>query len=324
MTLLTIFTPTYNRKHTIGRTYKSLLKQTCKDFKWLIIDDGSNDGTREWVLSLGPKIEEQGIAYDWMGRPLNKTTLDHFVIESNGLEIEYVCKENGGLYTGYNVAYDLIHTELCVCIDSDDYLPKDAVEKNASAWNALPKVQRLEAAGVVGLDYNCINEKPIGGCFCMYNKLVWNFELHHLGDVKYVFRTKLMNQVAPQIGFKGEKDFNPHYMQMQVLDKYKILVVNENFCWVEYQTGKDSMSQAIFKQYKRSPRSYARYRLMELEMKKGISVIRKLCLHAHYVSACIFAHDREWLKNSSNKLLTLAMIPLGCCYNLFIRYKARL
>ena len=85
MTLLTIFTPTYNRKHTIVRTYKSLLKQTCKDFKWLIIDDGSNDGTREWVLSLGPKIEEQGIAYDWMGRPLNKTTLDHFVIESNDI-----------------------------------------------------------------------------------------------------------------------------------------------------------------------------------------------------------------------------------------------
>ena len=53
MKLLTIFTPTYNRKHTIGRTYDSLLRQTSKDFHWLIIDDGSIDGTKERVESLG-------------------------------------------------------------------------------------------------------------------------------------------------------------------------------------------------------------------------------------------------------------------------------
>ena len=47
--LLTIFTPAYNRAHTLPRTYKSLKRQDCKDFVWLIIDDGSSDNTKELV-----------------------------------------------------------------------------------------------------------------------------------------------------------------------------------------------------------------------------------------------------------------------------------
>ena len=46
---LTIFTPAYNRAHTIDRTYQSLIRQTCKDFLWLIVDDGSTDGTKKLV-----------------------------------------------------------------------------------------------------------------------------------------------------------------------------------------------------------------------------------------------------------------------------------
>ena len=43
--LLTVFTPAYNRAHTLNKCYESLKRQTCKDFKWLIIDDGSTDNT---------------------------------------------------------------------------------------------------------------------------------------------------------------------------------------------------------------------------------------------------------------------------------------
>ena len=49
MQTLTVFTPAYNRAHTIGRTYKSLCSQKCKDFVWLIVDDGSTDNTAELV-----------------------------------------------------------------------------------------------------------------------------------------------------------------------------------------------------------------------------------------------------------------------------------
>ena len=47
---LTIFTPTFNRAYCLGTCYESLKKQTCKDFSWLIIDDGSNDGQKNWSV----------------------------------------------------------------------------------------------------------------------------------------------------------------------------------------------------------------------------------------------------------------------------------
>ena len=61
MKTLTIFTPAYNRAHTLERTYKSLYNQSCDDFEWLIVDDGSTDGTRELVESW---IQENRIKYD--------------------------------------------------------------------------------------------------------------------------------------------------------------------------------------------------------------------------------------------------------------------
>ena len=47
--MITVFTPTYNRCDTLKRLYKSLLNQNCKDFCWLIVDDGSADDTQKLV-----------------------------------------------------------------------------------------------------------------------------------------------------------------------------------------------------------------------------------------------------------------------------------
>ena len=90
MKTLTVFTPTYNRKHTIVRTYESLCRQSCADFDWLIIDDGSSDGTRKWVESLGRKIIDSGTRFDWMGRLLNEEDNNHFTIQTDKLSIEYI------------------------------------------------------------------------------------------------------------------------------------------------------------------------------------------------------------------------------------------
>ena len=60
MKSLTIFTPTYNRLNTLGRTYNSLVQQTCHDFIWLVIDDGSTDGCGELCdhyAALDPRIK---------------------------------------------------------------------------------------------------------------------------------------------------------------------------------------------------------------------------------------------------------------------------
>jgi glycosyltransferase involved in cell wall biosynthesis len=121
---LTIFTPAFNRAHTIRRTYESLCRQTCKDFLWLIIDDGSSDNTKELVEG-------------WTQR-------------DNGFEIEYIYQDNQGMHGAHNTAYRNIHTELNTCIDSDDYMPDDAVEQILELWKNKGSDKY---AGTVGLEY---------------------------------------------------------------------------------------------------------------------------------------------------------------------------
>lgn len=360
MELLTVFTPTYNRKHTIIRTYESLLRQTSKDFCWLIIDDGSSDGTKEWVLSLAESLELRAERFDWMGRrlveagisefrnfgtsepetseTLKQKKMDHFVIHvpfpdnEGSLRVEYIYKPNGGLYTGYNVAYATIETELCVCIDSDDFMPDDAVEKISKKWHEyypqgsltsnLSLLTSKEYCGIIGLDFDINTNKPIGGYFEEGLSEGCVLDHFHSGDAKQVMRTDLMKKVAPQIGFKGEKNFNPIYMLINVCDRYPILFLNENLCTVEYQIGADSMSQGIFNQYVNSPRSFAKMRQQEMNFIHN-SMRGRFRSAIHYISSCIFAKDGNWFKNSNRKLLIICAIPFGVMLYAYIKIKTR-
>lgn len=325
MKTLTVFTPTYNRKHTLSRTYESLCRQTSNNFDWLVIDDGSSDGTREWIESLGEKVVPTGLKFDWMGRKLCEelTSADHFCIHTPKLRIEYVYKPNGGLYTGYNVAYQTIQTELCVCVDSDDYMPDDAVEKIVKTWQ---KKGSEKYCGITGLDFNVADGKPIGGYFPEGTDSIWFHELQlkqlHDGDTKQVMRTSLMREVVPMKGFEGEKNFNPIYMLIQVMDKFPVLLMNENLCWVEYQIGADSMSQGIFRQYVNSPRSFAKMRMLEMTLSHNTWKDRFRSA-IHYVSSCLIAKDGEWLKKSPKKMMTVVAAPLGVLLYVFIYYKTR-
>ena len=309
MATLTVFTPAYNRAHTIWRTYESLCRQGNKDFEWLVVDDGSTDNTRELVRSWTEDA-----------RDLNENAFEGNC--SSGFQIRYIWKENGGLHTGYNTAYANTETELCVCIDSDDWMPDDAVEKILNCWKEKGGDRY---AGIMGLDFDTEGQ-PLGGYFPEGLTETYFLDMYikgiHKADTKEVMRTDLMKKVAPMEGFEGEKNFNPWYMVMQVLDKYPMLVINDNLCWVEYQIGKDSMSQGIWRQYWNSPKSYAKHRIMSMTLKHN-SFVNKTRLCAHYVSSCMIAKDKDWLKNSPLKLLTILMAPVGVVLMLVVYFKNR-
>lgn len=294
MKTLTVFTPTYNRAHTLPRTYESLLQQTCKDFEWLVIDDGSTDGTRDLVKG-------------W--------------IEENLIPIIYIYKENGGLYTGYNKAYEVIETELNVCIDSDDFMPDNAVELIITHW---AKYGGEKYAGITGLDFT-LDGNPIGGYFPDDLKEGYIIDLYlkkiHSGDTKQVMRTEIMKSIPPMEGFPGEKNFNPIYLLLQADNLLPSLFLNENLCFVEYQIGADSMSQGIFRQYLDSPNSFAKMRLLEMSLKRN-SFKNLLRVNIHYNSSTIIASDPNWLTNSPRKLLTILTRPLGWILSKYIKIKA--
>ncbi len=101
MKKITVFTPAIIA-HTLPRLFKSLLKQTSKDFCWLIVDDGSIDNTSELVTK-------------WK--------------DEKKMNIEYIYQAKIGDGFCNNTAHYAMVTDLCVCIDSDDYMPDNAIER---------------------------------------------------------------------------------------------------------------------------------------------------------------------------------------------------
>ena len=295
MVQLTVFTPAYNRADLLPRCFESMKRQTRKDFIWMIIDDGSTDNTGDLVRG-------------WQA-------------ENPDFPLEYYYKENGGLHTAYNEAIAHIETPLCVCIDSDDFMPDDAVEKILRFWEEKGSDQ---VAGIVGLDFDldgkCIGDPlPQQETVNLIDLLIGKYPIVN-GDRTNVVRTELYKKFAPMPIFPGEKNFNPHYMHLQISQEYDFLVLNENLRFVDYQPG--GMSNSMWKQYRNSPNSFAETRKLYLSFPGTGSKFRfKHCIH--YVSSCLMAKRKHFIKESPAKLLTLLAIPFGLALKFAVQYKTK-
>ena len=290
--LLTIFTPAYNRAHTLPRTYNSLLKQKCKNFIWLIVDDGSTDETADLV-------------HRWQA-------------QDNGFKIRYIYKENGGMHTAHNVAYDNINTELNMCIDSDDCLAENAIEKIYAKWE---KVSRKGYAGIIGLDAD-FKGKVIGKGFpkeMEETTLVGYYASGGSGDKKLIYRTDVIKEYPPYPTFTGEKYVALAYKYRLIDQDYKLAVLNDVLCNVEYQP--DGSSATMWKQYINNPKGFAFWR--KVCMKYPMSKKRFWIDCIHYVSESILAGDNRFISNSPQKGVTIIAVPFGWCLSRYIKYKAK-
>ena len=112
----TVFTPTYNRAHTLLNSYKALCNQTCKDFIWLIIDDGSTDNTREVVNKM---------------------------VENENLSINYYYQKNMGKMAAINHLTSIATGEYMMDLDSDDMLSENAIETIKNNVFEMPLAYRI-------------------------------------------------------------------------------------------------------------------------------------------------------------------------------------
>ena len=292
MATLTVFTPAYNRAHTLPRTYASLLEQSCKDFLWLIVDDGSRDNTAELVKS-------------WQSR-------------DNGFEIRYIYKENGGMHTAHNVAYEHIDTELNVCIDSDDCLAENAVEKILRKWD---QVKDRGYAGIIGLDAD-LEGNLIGRGFpegMTETTLMGYYAAGGYGDKKLVYRTDVINRYPPYPVFEGEHYVALAYKYRLIDQDYKLAVLDEVLCNVEYQA--DGHSTGMWKEYVRSPRGFAFWRIVCMQYPESKKRMIVDCIH--YCSNSILAGDRHLIDHSPRKLLTAVCVLPGWLLSRYTRRKAK-
>lgn len=291
MKTLTIFTPAYNRAHTLGRTYASLLRQTSNDFEWLIIDDGSTDGTeklvKEWIL------EEK-------------------------IPIRYIKQNNQGMHGAHNTAYRNITTELNTCIDSDDYMPDEAVEKIVAFWE---KNRGEKYAGIIGLDQT-EDGKVIGSKFSSdlhETTLLGFYSSGGSGDKKLVYRTDVIKKYPEYPLFEGEKYVGLAYKYMLIDRDYKLLTLNEPLVTVEYQ--QDGSSYNMYRQYWRNPKGFSFFR--KTEMACSPTLKRRFISCIHYVASSLISKNSKFLSESPKKVMTLAALPFGVMWFLRIRQKVK-
>ncbi|MFF2877294.1 glycosyltransferase family 2 protein [Gottfriedia sp. NPDC057991] len=292
MKKLTIFTPTFNRAYCLHKCYESLKNQTCKEFIWLIIDDGSTDNTKELVEG-------------W--------------IEENKIEVMYYWQKNQGMHGAHNTAYQKIVTELNVCIDSDDYMPLEAVEKIIEYWNQFGNDN---VSGIIGLDAYT-NGKIIGTKLPVNRKQSRLFDLYNrfgvTGDKKLVYRTELTKEF-PYPLFKNERYVGLAYKYHMLDKQYEMLLMNEILCYVEYLA--DGSSLNMFSQYIKNPNGFAFYRkeMMKLPFASQLFKFRQAI---HYVSSSIMSRNWSFLDETPKKGLTILAIPFGITLYIYITTKTK-
>ena len=287
MKKITIFTPTYNRAYCLGNCYESLTRQNNGAFIWLIIDDGSSDDTKALVDS-------------W--------------IAEHKIDIIYHYQKNQGMHGAHNAAYRLIQTELNVCVDSDDFMPDDAVEKILNLWD---KYGGEKYAGIIGLDIDRKNN-IIGTHFpdklkeCKYYQLKSKYNV--VGDKKFIYRTDVIKKYPEYPIFKEERFVPLGYKYMLIDQDYSLLCFNEVFCNVEYM--EDGSSLNIFKQYKKHPKGFTHER--KERMKFSYTFKERFKNAIHYISCSIMTKNWKFLSESPKKIMTIFALPFGIVLYLYI------
>ena len=170
---LTIFTPTFNRVHTLPALYNSLCKQKFLNFIWLVIDDGSKDDTAIYIKNIQQK---------------------------SPFKIEYYSQKNSGKHIAWNKALSLSHTEFFMCIDSDDELLPTCLESLFCLENEyLNIISRLPH--VVGIRMNAVSSKTGSLCSAYLSKKPviksWFYEVsfeRFVGEKLDVFKLEILKK----------------------------------------------------------------------------------------------------------------------------------
>lgn len=127
--MVTVFTPVYNREKEILELYKSLLRQTSKDFEWIVVDDGSKDD-----------IVDQ---------------MEKLIDETDSFTIRFFCQSNAGKHVAINKGVQMAKGEYFIIVDSDDYLVDNAIETILAEFSNIPGdyagigLQRITPQGLV-------------------------------------------------------------------------------------------------------------------------------------------------------------------------------
>jgi glycosyltransferase involved in cell wall biosynthesis len=200
--LFTVFTPTYNRAHTLGRVYDSLKKQTLQDFEWVIVDDGSSDETRTLIES-------------WLNEPPS-------------FPVRYFYQSNRGKHGAINYGVQEANGFFFIIFDSDDACVPEALERFAYHWHNIAESERDSFCGVTSLcqdQYGHLVGVPFPGDVVVSNHLemIYNFKVKN--EMWLCIRTNVMREFPfPEVKVRY---FPEGTVWTRMAKVYKTLYVNE-------------------------------------------------------------------------------------------------
>ncbi len=291
MPLFTVFTPTFNRAHTLHRVFDSLVVQTCGDFEWLVIDDGSTDDT--------PAL------------------MDRYQREA-AFPVRYLQEPHRGAHHVHNLALRESRGQLLIKLDSDDGCLPEALARFKHHWDQIPASSRESFSGVTGLCRDQ-NGRLVGSRFpsdpldCSAAELEYRYKVR--GEKWGFLRLDVLNQFPYPEGVSG--NFIPEsYIWCQVSKHYKTRHINEELR--VYWTDAPSLVHGPA-----NPRTNAEgHRLMfkmVLDLESGwfftapLRLLRAAVQYSRFAflsGVGVGAQFRD-LKSLGGRLLWLAALPVG-------------
>jgi glycosyltransferase involved in cell wall biosynthesis len=284
----TVFIPTFNRAHTLGRALQSVAEQSFRDFEVLVVDDGSTDETARLVES-------------WQ--------------QAADFPIIYHRQENQGKHGAHNTALGLATGELMVVLDSDDRLAPDALTILKRHWDAIPDSDKPAFAGVEGLCAFMDSGKVAGSRYpqdLMDSNYIQIRKTYQVGgDKKNAIRTAVMREF-PYPRFDGEHHIRPSLLFKRIAQKYKMRYVNEVIQLIEYQS--DGLSSNRFELRMRNPQGFACYFREEVNIfSRADRFYERFAACRKFVRYCLHAGTAvsDQYDQIEPKALYLMALPFG-------------
>lgn len=289
MALLTIYTPTYNREKLLPRVYDCLCRQTCQDFVWLIIDDGSTDHTCELVKR-------------W--------------IAEGRLNIQYQYKENGGVHTARDLAFHLCKTTLVASCDSDDRITDHAVEYWLEAWE---KYGGSEYAGIISVavdeNGNRVTDPFPKMKALSYQDYTYKYCCGKEKDT--VLNAEIVSKLPNFPVFEGEKLVGEGYKWIQLPQDKPFLLLDKVTRIYEQQP--DGYVKNVVSSRFKNPRGFqALYRQRIISSKYLRPRIKG---HIGYIAFSMILKDKHFIRTSPNPIVTALLVPFGTAVYLRFLYQ---
>lgn len=206
---VTILTPTYNRCQELKNLYGSLLNQTCKDFEWLVVDDGSGDSTMDYLEEL---------------------------VHESPIDIRYIFKENGGKHTALNRGVKEITTEWTIIVDSDDQLFEGAVEDIIAYGEKYAKNDKISAMSFLRADAEGKVTLGLEKEEFQANYIRYRIKENRPGDMAEVFKTEILKKY-PFPEFEHERFLSEDVVWIEMGKDYDYAFINKPIYMCEYLEG---------------------------------------------------------------------------------------